>query len=407
MSLTKIYFNLLFTIFMCGLNFNVNAQNPGSIMFVGFNADGTDGFAIVALSAIPAGTVLYFTDNNWSGASFSASEGTITWTINSAIAAGNVIVFTSTSSPPVSVNFGSTTMSGIMNLGASGESIYCFTGISGTSPTTFISAYSSDNFITGSNTLQNTGLTTGINAVGNQGENDVCVYVPPAPCNGTISACASQIANPVNWTCEDGAGDQSSDGGIDFPSSVSLAPNVSVLPIEIIYFKANLDDDNDVSLSWATASEIDNDFFQIDRSFNGLDWHVIFRCLGAGNSNSLLSYCHQDKSKTFGLVYYRLSQTDFDGNSDYFPVESVQNNVQSGQSLYLFPNPGDKFLTVQGVEETYCNIQLYNSLGINCRHLLKETEVYLNQKVFDISNLKTGIYFVEFENKIQRFEILR
>src|SRR5262249_62414073 len=62
------------------------ALGPGSIAFVGFNADGNDGFAFIAIDTIPAGTVIQFNDNEWNGqpigagGAFNTGEGSLTWT---------------------------------------------------------------------------------------------------------------------------------------------------------------------------------------------------------------------------------------------------------------------------------------------------------------------------------------
>ena len=56
------------------------ALGPGSIAFVGYNADGNDNLAFVALEPIAAGTVIHFTDNEWDGSAFNTGESTWSWT---------------------------------------------------------------------------------------------------------------------------------------------------------------------------------------------------------------------------------------------------------------------------------------------------------------------------------------
>jgi len=112
------------------------------------------------------------------------------------------------------------------------------------------------------------------------------------------------------------------------------------LPIELISFNAVLNDSK-VDLSWATASETNNDFFTIERSKNGLNWENILQVDGAGNSNTVINYFDADQQPLTGISYYRLKQTDFDGNFSYSNVEVVHNFNESSAQINAFPNPND------------------------------------------------------------------
>ncbi|MEM1427794.1 MAG: hypothetical protein AAGF75_14730, partial [Cyanobacteria bacterium P01_H01_bin.130] len=83
------------------------ATNPGDIAFVGYNADGNDDFAIVAIESIDgSGTpvTITFTDNEWRGTSFNTGEGVLTWTVSTLIPAGTIITFNNlTGTPTASV----------------------------------------------------------------------------------------------------------------------------------------------------------------------------------------------------------------------------------------------------------------------------------------------------------------
>ena len=113
------------------------ALGPGSIAFVGFNADGNDGFAFIVIDPIAAGSVIRFSDNEWngleigSGGAFNTGEGGLTWTNGgSELAAGTIVEFLNTSSTTTrSVNIGAVS-GGTIALGNSDESIYAFVGTS-------------------------------------------------------------------------------------------------------------------------------------------------------------------------------------------------------------------------------------------------------------------------------------
>jgi hypothetical protein len=111
----------------------------------------------------------------------------------------------------------------------------------------------------------------------------------------------------------------------------------TLLPIELLYFKANCNGEK-VDLFWSTASELNNDFFTIERSKDAIHWETVLTVDGAGNSNQVIEYKDQDLAPLKGTPYYRLKQTDFDGQFAYSNVEVVKNFDANGD-LTIFPNP--------------------------------------------------------------------
>ena len=89
-----------------------------------------------------------------------------------------------------------------------------------------------------------------------------------------------------------------------------------ILPIELIAFHG-VADKAGIDIYWSTAAEINNDFFTIERSRDGINWEVIHFTKGAGNSSEIMEYAFVDFEPPIGLVYYRLKQTDFDGAFSY------------------------------------------------------------------------------------------
>ena len=101
------------------------------------------------------------------------------------------------------------------------------------------------------------------------------------------------------------------------------------LPITLLYFKAILKG-RDVLLSWRTASERNNDYFTIEKTLDGDSFNVIGIVKGAGNSVHPRSYDLYDFNIQQVINYYRLKQTDYDGNSTYSNLVSVDNRKGSG-----------------------------------------------------------------------------
>lgn len=125
-----------------------------------------------------------------------------------------------------------------------------------------------------------------------------------------------------------------------------------VLPIEILSFTGeNLNTYNHIE--WISASEINNDYFQIERSTNGIDWELLTIVNGAGNSNKNIYYSYRDTGFKNELNYYRLSQTDFDGTIEYFNPISIDNRNKNVSII--------KRLNIMGQEVTdsYKGIVIY------------------------------------------------
>jgi len=110
-----------------------------------------------------------------------------------------------------------------------------------------------------------------------------------------------------------------------------------VLPIELLYFTAKMNSDSKVDLNWKTASEVDNDYFTVERSVDGINWMRILDKDAAGNSSVPIAYSDIDNSPLFGEVYYRLKQTDFDHTYSYSPAVRI-NNYEINE-VELYPNP--------------------------------------------------------------------
>jgi hypothetical protein len=163
------------------------------------------------------------------------------------------------------------------------------------------------------------------------------VYMVPGPPPGTLTGGGGggssnwiDIGGTTYWSAGDG----------DLTGPVALCASCSMLPIELLYFTATDSDyDRQVDLNWETASETDNDYFTIERSANGADWIEIADVDGAGTSSINIKYHEVDKNALFGNSYYRLKQTDLNGEFDYSPIVQVnQNNIQE---IKLYPNPAN------------------------------------------------------------------
>lgn len=108
-----------------------------------------------------------------------------------------------------------------------------------------------------------------------------------------------------------------------------------VLPIELLSFTGEKINENTNLLKWSTASESNNNFFTLERSNDIQNWELVEIVKGAGNSNFQLNYEVIDKNPNADLNYYRLTQTDYDGNSVTFPILVIDNTIKPKEIIKI------------------------------------------------------------------------
>ncbi len=115
----------------------------------------------------------------------------------------------------------------------------------------------------------------------------------------------------------------------------------SPLPVELIGFTATKES-NKIYLSWSTAAEINNDYFEIERSVDGSEYYAIIKVKGAGTTSKLSQYYEFDTQPNQGISYYRLKQVDYDGKTKIYnpiKIKFLENNKTP--LITTFPNPVD------------------------------------------------------------------
>jgi len=122
-------------------------------------------------------------------------------------------------------------------------------------------------------------------------------------------------------------------------STWTLTNEISPLPIELLIFDANLNNKNEVDLKWVTASEINNDYFTLEKSRDGMEFSPFTTVTGAGNTSNVSYYETVDNNPYDGISYYRLKQTDYDGRYSHSHVVKISNNLHASIPFSIFPNP--------------------------------------------------------------------
>jgi hypothetical protein len=209
---------------------------------------------------------------------------------------------------------------------------------------------------------------------------------------GTVTATPLTIGNQYLLMVDGFSGD-----ACDWTISNWVA---ATLPVELSDFHGiTLTQHN--ALRWETASEIDNDYFRVLKSYDGENFEIIGEVDGVGNSQETNYYSFNDADIRSGIVYYRLEQVDFDGQSQ--KSEIIALNRESGRSglITAYPNPTTGIITteVNGADGISGVISVTNMNGT----VIQRKVVYtsgIEKHQFDLSEYEDGMYFVRYQDDI-------
>jgi hypothetical protein len=134
-------------------------------------------------------------------------------------------------------------------------------------------------------------------------------------------------------------------GGTGRGEMVAIA-DVITIPVNMLYFRASLMHDNKVNLEWKAENETDNEYYNIQRSENGINYRVIGRMNTKSHISTGNTYSFIDASPANGMNYYRLEEVDKDADS-HLSLVRVINFEKGGLNIRVFPNPFDDKISIQ------------------------------------------------------------
>ena len=178
------------------------------------------------------------------------------------------------------------------------------------------------------------------------------------------------------------------------------------LPIQLIFFKARQAGASHL-LEWATASELNFDFFSIERSTDGINFKEIEQVKGHGTSLERIDYSFEYRNPTLGKNYYRLKSVDFDGSSEYSGVAFVEH--KGDKTFAVAPNPSSGssisvFMNFIPEENTY--VTIFNNSG-TVLGVYKPTDSF--QSIAFEHSLTSGLYYARLVSKsytkVERFVV--
>jgi hypothetical protein len=200
-----------------------------------------------------------------------------------------------------------------------------------------------------------------------------------------------------------------------FNGDSTVKADTTIVPVEMISFTA-VQIDQGIELNWSTATEVNNFGFEVERSSDGINFHIISFVKGHGTTTEIKSYSYLDKldhKKT--KLFYRLRQVDFDGSYEYSDViEIIYDKPESFRLEQNYPNPFNPStkITYQVAAPSKVDLKVYNIIGQEVAVLvdeLKQTGTY--EIIFDASGLSSGIYLCQLKageyTEIRKMTVLK
>jgi len=171
------------------------------------------------------------------------------------------------------------------------------------------------------------------------------------------------------------------------------------LPVELVDFSGKRIDRN-IELTWSTSSESNNDFFELHRSVDAVNYDLINTIDGAGNSNNLLQYIYDDITAKVDVVnYYKIKQVDFDGNFQWYGPISVEPG-EKDHSFNVFPNPAITTIQITNMD-LIDQYYIYNSTGA----MVQSGKMENGQ--INVDELPTGTYYISIADNNKTIKFLK
>lgn len=250
----------------------------------------------------------------------------------------------------------------------------------------------------GTETLSYAGIANGKESYSNPG---VDLYLTWSGTRWEVTCCGGNVLyasdeptamNPPNFTV--GNYYNVNNGGVPLIALSGTGTTSTVLPVELIWFNA-LMIEGGIQLKWQTASEINNEKFEVEESQDGREFQKIGEVEGKGTTLEQQDYSFEVKNPRNGISYYRLKQIDFDGQFEYSKVISVNFKGENGEVGQFYPNPSKSgIVNLEYISKTdeEITISVFDVTGKLIVNQIQQISNGDNNLSFDFSELNTGIY---------------
>lgn len=176
----------------------------------------------------------------------------------------------------------------------------------------------------------------------------------------------------------------------------------TVLPVELINFNA-VCRGSSIHIEWSTQSEINNNYFVIEKSYNAVDFSELETIEGAGNSNVMNTYSFTDDELKGNTSYYRLKQVDFDGATTYFEIIASSCDVSDFNVSQFVLTENSLVFNVNASVQENLTIYFYDYRGRLISSSKKVAVKGINSIDINGFNIDAGIYLVSIVGESQKF----
>ncbi len=179
---------------------------------------------------------------------------------------------------------------------------------------------------------------------------------------------------------------------------ISVFEAITTMPVEFLYFKGKVDgEENKINFNWATATEINNKYFALERSLDGKNFETVLMVGGSYYSSGVRNYSAIDEDPYLGISYYRIRQEDYDGKFNYTNTISI---VNRSLKIILAPNPIYEYGTINILFGEEINEDILIQIVSTTGQLMYNSYNYITGDKIKIDKyLEKGVYYVRVKYK--------
>lgn len=208
--------------------------------------------------------------------------------------------------------------------------------------------------------------------------------------------------NGVTWTllgsdAQDATTNFVTKNNINQFNRLTLGSDINnALPVQLLYFKGEINNAGNL-LTWSTSSEINNSYFDIERSFDGRNFAAFNKVQGNGTSSAAHIYSINDVKDFTGIIYYRLKQVNTDGKFTYSKIIALNKNKYSNTIVNVYPNPlvsGPVHIRFTSTAVVKSTLKITDVNGAALVSKVVYVQKGLNEIEYDLTSFKEGTYFI-------------
>ena len=234
-----------------------------------------------------------------------------------------------------------------------------------------------------------------------QNKDNVNTYGGPTDLWGTTWTAAdiNSVDFGVLYSVTRGSGPNNHYVKVDYVTlRVHYADVSCILPVNISYFAASVQENGKVALNWTTEAELNSSMFEVMRSTDGQIYSTVGMINGAGTSSVATEYQFEDESPAEGINYYRLRHMDYDGRTTYSEVVTATAEPSEEFTVKTYPNPTTGTVTIttsstEGFEAILTNLE---------GRIMQNIHVETPETTLEIGEYPPGIYLLQVESGVQK-----